>query len=50
MSAGGNIPASKRIYNQIQDPRRPGESLDDTLARIVETVRKQRLADEVEEV
>jgi len=29
MPAGRNIPVSKETYSQIQDLRRPGESLDD---------------------
>jgi len=50
MSAAENIPVSEEIYNQILDLRRPGETLDETLARLVEKVKKQRLTDDIEEV
>ena len=39
MSATENIPVSEEIYNQILALRRPGEWLDDTLARMVESVK-----------
>jgi len=44
------IPVSEEIYNQILDLRAPGETLDETLARLVEKVKKQRLTDDIEEV
>ena len=50
MSAAENIPVSEETYNLLLDLRRPGESLDDTLARLVESVKKQRLTDDIEEV
>ena len=50
MSAAENIPVSKETYNQILDLRAPGETLDETLARLVEKVKKQRLTDDIEEV
>jgi len=50
MSVGENIPVSEETYSQILDLRRPGESIDDTLARLVESVKKQRLTDDVEDV
>jgi|GEM_PF-596271 len=50
MSVAENIPVSEETYNQILDLRRPGESLDDTLARLVESVKKQRLTDDIEDV
>jgi len=50
MSAAENIPVSKETYNQILDLRHPGETLDETLARLVEKVKKQRLTDDIEEV
>lgn len=50
MSAAENIPVSEETYNQILDLRRPGETLDETLARLVEKVKKQRLTDDIEEV
>ena len=40
MSAAENIPVSKETYNQILDLRAPGETLDETLARLVEKVKK----------
>jgi len=49
MSATENIPVSEETYNLILDLRRPGESLDDTLARLVESVKEQRLTDDIEE-
>ena len=45
-----NIPVSKKTYNEILDLRRPDETLDDTLARLVERVKKQRLTDDIEEI
>jgi predicted CopG family antitoxin len=50
MSVAENIPVSEETYNQILDLRHPGETLDETLARLVEKVKKQRLTDDVEEV
>ncbi len=50
MSATENIPVSKETYSEILDLRRPDETLDDTLARLVEKVKKQRLTDDIEEV
>ena len=50
MSVAENIPVSEETYNQILDLRRPGETLDETLARLVEKVKKQRLTDDIEEV
>ena len=50
MSATENIPISKKTYNEILDLRRPDETLDDTLARLVERVKKQRLTDDIEEI
>ncbi len=50
MSATKNIPVSEETYNQILDLRRPDETLNDTLARLVESVKKQRLTDDIEEV
>jgi len=50
MSAAENISVSKETYNQILDLRHPGETLDETLARLVEKVKKQRLTDDIEEV
>ena len=50
MSAAENIPVSKETYNQILDLRAPGETLDETLARLVERIKKQRLTDDIEEV
>ena len=50
MSVGENMPVSEETYSQILDLRRPGESLDDTLARLVESVKKQRLTDDIEDV
>ena len=50
MSAAENIPVSEETYNQILDLRHPGETLDETLARLVEKVKKQRLTDDIEEV
>lgn len=50
MSATENIPVSEETYKQILDLRRPNETFDDTLARLVEKVKKQRLADDIEEV
>jgi predicted CopG family antitoxin len=50
MSAAENIAVSEETYNQILDLRHPGETLDDTLARLVETVKKKRLTDEIEEI
>ncbi|MBP7411269.1 hypothetical protein [Methanoculleus sp. 10] len=50
MSATENIPVSKKTYNEILDLRRPDETLDDTLARLVERVKKQRLTDDIEEI
>ena len=49
MSAAESIPVSAEIYNQILDLRRPDETLNDTLARLVESVKKQRLTDDIEE-
>ena len=39
MSVAENIPVSEETYNQILDLRRPGETLDETLARLVEKVK-----------
>jgi hypothetical protein len=39
MSVAENIPVSEETYNQILDLRRPGETLDETLARRVEKVK-----------
>ncbi|NLM29586.1 MAG: hypothetical protein GX216_04015 [Methanomicrobiales archaeon] len=50
MSATENIPVSEETYNQILDLRHPGETLDETLARLVEKVKKQRLTDDIEEI
>ena len=50
MSVAENIPVSEETYNQILDLRHPGETLDETLARLVEKVKKQRLTDDIEEV
>ncbi len=50
MSVTEKIPVSEEIYNQILDLRGPGETLDETLARLVEKVKKQRLTDDIEEV
>ncbi|HOI59166.1 hypothetical protein [Methanoculleus sp.] len=50
MSVTENIPVSEETYNQILDLRRPDETLNDTLARLVEKVKKQRLTDDIEEV
>lgn len=50
MSAAENIPVSEETYNQILDLRRPGESLDATLARLVESIKKQRLTNDIEDV
>jgi len=50
MSVTENIPVSEETYNQILDLRHPGETLDETLARLVEKVKKQRLTDDIEEV
>ena len=50
MPATENIPVSEETYNQILDLRQPGETLDETLARLVEKVKKQRLTDDIEEV
>jgi len=50
MSVTENIPVSEETYNQIPDLRHPGETLDETLARLVEKVKKQRLKDDIEEV
>ena len=49
MSATENIPVSEEAYHQILDLRRPDETLNDTLARLVESVKKQRLTDDIEE-
>jgi len=50
MSATENIPVSEETYNQILDLRRPDETLNDTLARLVAKVKKQRLTDDIEEI
>jgi len=50
MSVTENIPVSEETYNQILDLRRPDETLNDTLARLVEKIKKQRLTDDIEEV
>ena len=50
MSVAENIPVSEETYNQILDLRHPGETLDETLARLVEKVKKQRLTDDIEDV
>ncbi|MCL2459822.1 MAG: hypothetical protein FWF19_00465 [Euryarchaeota archaeon] len=50
MSVAENIPVSEETYSQILELRRPGKSLDDTLARLVESVKKQRLTDDIEDV
>ena len=50
MSVTENIPVSEETYNQILDLRRPDETLNDTLARLVEKVKKQRFTDDIEEV
>ena len=50
MSATENIPVSEETYNQILDLRRPDETLNDTLARLVDKIKKQRLTDDIEEV
>ena len=39
MSAAENIAVSEETYNQILDLRHPGETLDETLARLVEKVK-----------
>jgi hypothetical protein len=44
------IPVSEETYKQILDLGRPNETVDATLARMVEKVKKQRLADDVEEI
>lgn len=49
MSATENIPVSEETYHQILDLRRPDDTLNDTLARLVESVKKQRLTDDIEE-
>ena len=49
MSATENIPVSEETYNQILDLRRPDETLNDTLARLVESVKEQRPTDDIEE-
>jgi len=49
MSATENIPVSEETYNQILDLRHPDETLNDTLARLVESVKEQRLTDDIEE-
>jgi hypothetical protein len=36
MLATENIPVSKEMYNEILALRRPDETLDDTLAKLVE--------------
>ncbi|MDN5340808.1 hypothetical protein L21_0529 [Methanoculleus chikugoensis] len=50
MSVTENIPVSEETYNQILDLRRPDETLNDTLARLVDKIKKQRLTDDIEEV
>ncbi len=50
MSVAENIPVSEETYNQVLVLRHPGETLDETLARLVEKVKKQRLTDDIEEV
>ena len=50
MSAAEKIPVSKETYNQSLDLRAPGETLDETLARLVERIKKQWLTDDIEEV
>ncbi len=39
MSVAEKIPVSEETYNQILDLRHPGETLDETLARLVEKVK-----------
>ena len=39
MPVAENIPVSEETYNQILDLRHPGETLDETLARLVEKVK-----------
>ena len=46
ISAAESTSISKEAYNQIPDLKHPGE----TLARLVEKVKKQRLTDDIEEV
>jgi hypothetical protein len=50
MSATENIPVSKKTYNEILDLRLNHETLDETLARLVDSIKKQRLTDDIEEV
>lgn len=50
MSGAENIPVSEETYNPVLVLRHPGETLDETLARLVEKVKKQRLTDDIEEV
>ena len=50
MSVTENIPVSEETYNQILDLRRPDETLNDTLERLVDKIKKQRLTDDIEEV
>lgn len=50
MPATEYIPVSEETYKEILDLRRPNETVDATLARMVEKVKKQRLADDVEEI
>lgn len=49
MSATENILVLEETYHQILDLRRPDDTLNDTLARLVESVKKQRLTDDIEE-
>jgi predicted CopG family antitoxin len=50
MPVAQSIPVSKETYIELLDLRLPGESLDDTLTRLVENVKKQRLTDDIEDV
>ena len=50
MAAAENIPVSEETNNQILDLRHPCDTLDETLARLVENVKIQRLMDDIEEV
>jgi len=40
MSGAENIPVSEETYNPVLVLRHPGETLDETLARLVEKVKK----------
>ena len=41
---------SEETYSQISDLRHPGESFDEILVRLVESVKKQWLMDDSEDV